>query len=181
MISWGNKFQIVGTNPYHYISNFDRYFSTYIVGDEFQICKNNGFYITEKDTGEIVFDGKSDATLRQNIDTWISNNFVVRKGDVLIKTIDRCDFAQLIESSKYLIFQKSLDPKINLYRDTIKVKLAYIINPKILGNIELYSSNKLKNIEEEDIKKSIGKYEEILMNDKEFIKHMTLEIGEKND
>ncbi len=178
MISWEKNFQIVGTNPHFYLENFSKYFSSYEIGEMFEIDKENGFQIKEYETGEYIFNGKSDATLRQNIDTWISCNLFIKKGNILIKTINKCNLDKIIESTKYLIFQKTVDPKINLFRDTIKIKLAFMLDKEKLMNYTFYSSNKKKEISAEDIKNSIGAYENILAKDEKLMKFIEIELGE---
>ncbi len=160
MIKTESRFQIVGTNPYHYIDNFINDLNSIPIGT-IVIADLDKYVIRLESSDEILFSGNSEATLKQNIDTWMSLGYIIKIGDNrYLKIIEETTMAKLLDYSSIIIFQEHFDEKINMFRNTIRIKLMYLIDKEyVSNNLELYSASRLKPITLEDIHKSTGTFE----------------------
>ncbi len=175
-----NKFQIVGTNPQCYVDNYIFSINELPIGS-ILLIDNERFEVKIEYSDEVVFFAKSYATFMQNIDTWIGLGILIRKDDQLIKILPRIDRDFLLDFVSLNIFQKHYSEKVNIFRNTIRIKLLYMLDKKyLMDNFELYSSTK-KRIMGEDIEKSIGKFEHDIYS-RFGVKELTKLIkGEEND
>lgn len=160
----GNKFNKVGTNPMRYIENFLLYFNLFPIGIKFEIDDEN-FSILQD--GVPVFNSNSITTLRQNIDCWLGLGLMIRDSNNLIKIVDNQNTEQLIDYSKGILICDSNDNKLNSYRDTILIKIVYMIDHNKIDPDVIFMKN--HEISITDIEHEIGRYEKILFQDNKFI------------
>ena len=156
----GNKFSKIGTNPHKYVENYRLYFLNIGKQEILKINKEN-FSITHNGVEVKAF--TSSATFRQNIDCWVGLGLFIKKDNTLIKVFDNMNESYFYEYVRGIIFVQSNDEKINIYRDTIIIKLMNFLG---LETIEKYNlSCRSKSIIKKDIDDETGKFEKQLLND----------------
>ena len=171
----GNHFQKVGTNPQKYLDNYQQAFLNINKQDVFTINKGS-FSILHNEVELISFN--SDATFRQNIDCWVSFGLFIRKKEILIKIFDDMNNHQFYEHLKGIIFVNSNIESINIYRDTILIKLMNLIGLEVIDKFELKC--RTKNISKEDVISETGVFEKKIIND-EILKKFLSIMWEKNN
>lgn len=172
----GNKFSIVGTNPNKYIENYLNCFFNVPKLDEIKIIRSSNSLFHQY-VELISFD--SYTTLRQNIDCWVGLGFFARNGNKLIKIIDNMKEEYFYEHIKTTLLVETDIENINIYRDTILIKLMDMMNLETIKRFNL--STRTKTIIIDDIKKEIGKFEKLIFNDKTFRKILEIMWGENNE
>ncbi len=157
----GNKFSKIGTNPSKYIENYKLYFLNIDKQEILKIDKEN-FSITHNGVQVIKFN--SDATFRQNIDCWVGLGLFIKKDNRLVKIFENINESDFYQYLRGIILVQTNVEKINIYRDTIIIKLMNYIN---LETIEKYNlSCRTKVITKKDIEDETGQFEKELIKDK---------------
>ena len=157
----GNKFSKIGTNPHKYVENYRLLFLN-IGKQEILKIRREDFSITHN--GVEVKSFGSDATFRQNIDCWVGLGLFIKKDDKLVKVFENMNESDFYEYIRGIILVQSNNEKINVYRDTIIIKLMNFLG---LETIEKYNlSCRTKSIVKKDIDEETGKFEKELLNDK---------------
>ncbi|MGL4343280.1 MAG: hypothetical protein ACRCRZ_01830 [Metamycoplasmataceae bacterium] len=172
----GDKFSIIGTNPQKYINNYLTYFVNISKQEKIEIDKNNYSLIHR---GITILSFNSDATFRQNIDCWVGLGLFNKKNNILIKMQDDMNEFDFYEYIKSMLFVHSDNDNINIYRDTILIKLTQIIAPEILKNITLRSNT--RDVDQKIIEAEIGKFEKTIIKDEKLKKILLVIWGEKNE
>ena len=171
----GNHFQKVGTNPQKYLDNYQEKFLNIKKQDEFIIDKLN-FSILHNEVELISFN--SDTTFRQNIDCWLAFGLFIRENEKLIKIFDDMNEHQFYEYLKEIIFVNSNIESINIYRDTILIKLMNLMELEVIEKFKLKC--RTKNITKEDVTSETGSFEKKIIKD-EILKEFLLIIWEKSN
>jgi hypothetical protein len=154
----GNKFSKIGTNPHKYIENYRLYFLN--IGKlEFLKIEKENYSINHNGVEVISFN--SDATFRQNIDCWVGLGLFIQKDNKLLKVFDNMPESNFYQYIRGIILVQSNSEKINIYRDTIIIKLMNYIG---LETIKKYGlSCRSKAIEKRDIDEETGHFEKELI------------------
>jgi hypothetical protein len=88
----------------------------------------------------------------------------IKKDDKLVKVFENMNESDFYEYIRGIILVQSNNEKINVYRDTIIIKLMNFLG---LETIEKYNlSCRTKCIVKKDIDEETGKFEKELLNDK---------------
>ncbi len=156
------RFTKIGTNPNAYINNYLNCFNVYEQFDSFEIIDYKIFY-----KGEVVFSANSDATFRQNIQCWISLGFFIKKNDILLKIIPSLSKNELLEHCKGILLVSSNDENINMYRNTILIKILRLSGVDISSDIIRTRDDVLTN---EAIDKETGEFEKNIYIDEVFVR-----------
>jgi len=172
----GNHFQKIGTNPQKYLDNYQEKFLNINMQDELIICKEN-FTISHNQVELISF--SSDATFRQNIDCWVSFGLFIRKNEKLIKIFDDMNNHQFYEHLKGIIFVNSNIESINIYRNTILIKLINLMGLEVIEKFQLKC--RTKNITKEDVTSETGIFEKKIINDECLRKFLSIILENNNE
>lgn len=164
----GNKFWVVGTNPNKYFDNYMSHINILNMFDEISV-DNTNLVVNEK-----TLDYRSRATLRQNLIAWEAMGFIYKiDTNKYIKIIPTYTEDQLITISFFSMFLPFNNEEIKKYRDTILIKLNYLINPNE-DLIKKYNLSKSKGLLTEiDIKQETGKFENKILENKKYKKIIT--------
>jgi hypothetical protein len=108
----------------------------------------------------------------------VSFGLFIRKNDKLIKSFDDMNNHQFYEHLKGIIFVNSNIESINIYRDTILIKLMNLIELEVIEKFKLKC--RTKNITKEDVISETGVFEKKIIKDK-ILKEFLSIIWEKNN
>ncbi len=167
------RFSKIGTNPNAYINNYLNVFNVYEQFDSFEI---EGYRIQEK--GVVIFEAKSDATFRQNIQCWISLGFFMKSGDTLVKIIPSLTKDELFEHCKGMLLVSSNNENINMYRNTILIKVLNLVGVDVISFKNLRTRE--NSLTKEDVDSETGEFEKIISVDETFVDMVKILWG-KND
>lgn len=157
------KFSKIGTNPQKYLDNFFYHLNNIPIGDELKIKNYNVYH---EDVS--IFSANSDATFRQNVDTWLWMGFVVRKNkNTLVKIIEELNKEELMNYSSKMLLLDSKDKMIDQHRKTIIIKLLTLNQKNSVHNGYSY----------EEIIKECGRYEENILKNKEIMNMLIMKWG----
>lgn len=164
------KFSKIGTNPKRY---FDNYFLNINHLEKGSVLLINELDVIHENIKILTLN--SPTTLRQNIDCWIWMGFIIKIDNQLIKIVDKMSEQELIEHSKYTLLIPHTDDLVNKHRNTEIIKLLVISNKndkQLLNHLQCSY---------EEILKECGRYEEIVLSDKKYIKIINAFLGDKDD
>lgn len=164
------KFSKIGTNPNCYFENYKKYINRFLKGTKF-IKKDLNLYFEN----EIIFNANSSTTFRQNLDAWLWMGFLIKINEnEFIKIVDELNEDTLKQNIKWNLLKIDSSDLINQHRNTIIIKLLYADNE---NNI----NKNLVNVSFEEIKKECGKFEEIIIQDKQFVEIIKKIWGASNE
>lgn len=171
-----NKFSIIGTNPSKYIENFYNYINSYEQLSEFELFVDKiEFY------NHVVMEFNSSTTFRQNLECWEALGLIKKYKNSFIKVVSYFKtYDSLIEFIKFTLLIESNSDSTNIYRNTILVKLLYLIDPSLLNN-QSFTTRLNKIITFKDIEHEIGKFEKNIINDEKYVKIIKILWGNNNE
>lgn len=171
-----NKFSIIGTNPSKYIDNFFNYINPYEQLSKFDIILNKIEYYNN-----LVFEFNSSTTFRQNLECWDALGLIKKNKTSFTKIVpDFKSYDELLDYIKFSILIDTNNESTNIYRNTIIIKLLYLIDSSILDN-KTFTTRLNKTITFSDIEHEIGKFEQNIIKDKKYVEIIKILWGKNNE
>lgn len=171
-----NKFSIIGTNPSKYIDNFYNYINNYEQLSKFDIILNKIEYYNN-----FVVEFNSSTTFRQNLECWDALGLIKKNKTSFTKIVpDFKSYDELLDFIKFSILIDTNNDSTNIYRNTIIIKLLYLIDSSILDN-KNFTTRLNKTITFRDIKNEIGKFEKNIIKDKKYVEIIKILWGKNNE
>ena len=171
-----NKFSIIGTNPSKYIDNFYNYINNYEQLSKFDIILNKIEYYNN-----FVVEFNSSTTFRQNLECWDALGLIKKNKTSFTKIVpDFKSYDELLDFIKFSILIDTNNESTNIYRNTIIIKLLYLIDSSILDN-KNFTTRLNKTITFRDIENEIGKFEKNIIKDKKEVEIIKILWGKNNE
>ena len=171
-----NKFSIIGTNPSKYIDNFYNYINNYEQLSKFDIILNKIEYYNN-----FVVEFNSSTTFRQNLECWDALGLIKKNKTSFTKIVpDFKSYDELLDFIKFSILIDTNNESTNIYRNTIIIKLLYLIDSSILDN-KNFTTRLNKTITFRDIENEIGKFEKNIIKDKKYVEIIKILWGKNNE
>lgn len=171
-----NKFSIIGTNPSKYIDNFYNYINNYEQLSKFDIILNKIEYYNN-----FVVEFNSSTTFRQNLECWDALGLIKKNKTSFTKIVpDFKSYDELLDFIKFSILIDTNNESTNIYRNTIIIKLLYLIDSSILDN-KNFTTRLNKTITFRDIKNEIGKFEKNIIKDEKYVEIIKILWGKNNE
>ena len=171
-----NKFSIIGTNPSKYIDNFYDYINNYEQLSKFDIILNKIEYYNN-----FVVEFNSSTTFRQNLECWDALGLIKKNKTSFTKIVpDFKSYDELLDFIKFSILIDTNNESTNIYRNTIIIKLLYLIDSSILDN-KNFTTRLNKTITFRDIENEIGKFEKNIIKDKKYVEIIKILWGKNNE
>lgn len=171
-----NKFSIIGTNPSKYIDNFYNYINNYEQLSKFDIILNKIEYYNN-----FVVEFNSSTTFRQNLECWDALGLIKKNKTSFTKIVpDFKSYDELLNFIKFSILIDTNNESTNIYRNTIIIKLLYLIDSSILDN-KNFTTRLNKTITFRDIENEIGKFEKNIIKDEKYVEIIKILWGKNNE